>query len=117
MNEQMVEDDRLTTLRLKSMRDALSVEETDELAHLLARIESEEVVSLSPAVVRMQEEQTMLRNRLAQLHAENEELAELLARQEQLVAETRSYLAAFARRHEAIKRTYARLTGDILPST
>jgi hypothetical protein len=109
-----ITSERLLELRLKELKDTLTAEEAEELATLFAYLEGEEATRLMPAIDFLQVEQAALRERLQQVQSENEELASLLSRQEQLVSEAHRWLAEFTRRHEALQHQYSLLTGETL---
>lgn len=90
--------------------------ERAELAILLGRVEAEEGQALAPELTRLRAEIAGVEHELARVEGENEELARLMAQQEALVADARSFIAEFDRRRTSILDGLARLAGT-LPST
>jgi predicted nuclease with TOPRIM domain len=110
-NEQQA---RFDDLRQRDLAGALSSSEEAELDELTAWLTAVADTALSPAVAQMIETQTTLRQQLQRQQEKNEALAGLLHQQEQLVAETRRWLADFDKRQSQISQTYSRLTGNRL---
>ena len=105
---------RFDELRLRELRGTLSTVEQTELAALIAALETAEAAYIAPAIARMEEEQSILKERLQKVQGDNEELAKLLYQQEQLAVEARRWLTEFQQRHQQIQATYTQLTGEVL---
>lgn len=112
-DEQQVRFDELRQQELAGTLNEAEIEELEALTALLTQ-EADEAL-LSP-IDRLRNEQTVLETRLQQRQQENEELAKLMQQQEQLTAESRQWLRDFDRRHAQIRKTYTRLTGEVLAS-
>lgn len=112
-NEQQA---RFDELRQQELAGTLNEAEIEELEDLTALLTQEADDALLSAIDRLRNEQTVLETRLQQRQLENEELAKLMQQQEQLTAESRQWLRDFDRRHAQIRRTYTRLTGEVLAS-
>lgn len=80
---------RFDQLRAGELAGTLTVQEEAELAELVTLLEADEARRLTPALGRMRTEQVVLHQQLVALQSENEELAQLLAQQERLVADAR----------------------------
>ncbi|MEW5986768.1 MAG: hypothetical protein AB1791_09055 [Chloroflexota bacterium] len=105
---------RLDQLRSGELAGTLTSQEQTELSQLMAIVEADEVQRLAPAMTNVRQEQALLRERLQELQAENEDLARLVSQQEQLAADARHWLALFEQRHQSIRQSYIRLTGELL---
>lgn len=103
---------RLGELRLRELAGELSEDEHAELATLLSVIEADEIKLLEQTIIKMSAEQEALRKKLRKLQNDNIDLATLLAQQEQLIADTRKWLAEFESRHLLIRQSYKQLTGN-----
>jgi hypothetical protein len=105
---------RFDELRQRELAGSLTAAEQTELAELTDWLTKTADAALETAVARLEQEQSILQERLQRRQDENEELARLLRQQEQLVAESRRWLADFEKRHRQISQAYTRLTGDAL---
>ncbi len=105
---------KLDHLRGKELSGTLTEAEQAELAALMARIEAEEAAVLAPEMARLRAEAGDLATELASVEAENEQLAQLMAQQQALVADTRSFLEEFDRRRASILDGLARIAGGPL---
>jgi predicted RNase H-like nuclease (RuvC/YqgF family) len=101
---------RLDLLREQDLAVALTDAERGELNSLIAEIEAEEAATLAPAMAKQREEIGALQRQIQAVEIENEELAKLLAQQEQLAADVRRLLAEFDRRCASIQEGVDRLT-------
>lgn len=108
---------RLDGLRDKELTGTLTEPEQVELAALMAQIEAEEAQLLAPAVARLRTEAGELEQELSTLQGKNEELARLLAQQQNLAADARRFLAEFEQRRTSILDALARFAGGPLPTT
>ena len=104
------QQNRFDALRRRALTADLTPAEQAELDALQAQLEGD----WRPNMEAMRAEQADLRERLTRVQAENEALAQLLNQQEQLVAEASQWLARFEARHQALRQTYTRLTGETL---
>lgn len=107
---------RFDELRQQELAGTLNGAEIEELEALTALLTQEADDALLLAIDRLRNEQTVVETRLQQRQQENEELAKLMQQQEQLTAESRQWLRDFDRRHAQIRKTYTRLTGEVLAS-
>ena len=105
---------QLNGLRRKELLGMQTSAEREALAALMAAVEADEGHYQTVALEQARNEQAALRERLAAVQGENEELARLLSQQEQLVTDARRWLAQFEQRHLHIQQTYTRLTGEVL---
>jgi hypothetical protein len=105
---------RFDTLRQLELSGTLTPSEQAELDSLTNWLTETADSDLAVGIHRLEEEQIALREQLQRRYSENEELAKLLHQQEQLMVESRRWLADFDARHRQISQTYTRLTGDIL---
>ena len=103
---------RLGELRLSELAGQLSEDESAELSALISDIEADETKQLEQTFVQISAEQEALQKKLRKLQQDNSDLAKLLAQQEQLIVDTRKWLAEFERRHIMIRQSYTQLTGD-----
>ena len=108
---------KLDHLREKELAGALTATEQAELAALVAEVEAEEAQSLAPAMTRLRDDVEALTQEVRSVESRNEELARLLAQQQQqqLAADARSFLAEFDQRRASILDALARVAGDSLP--
>ncbi|WP_437954436.1 hypothetical protein WME76_22865 [Sorangium sp. So ce119] len=83
---------KLDRLRGKELSGTLTEPEQAELAALMARIEAEEAALLAPEMARLRAEAGDVAAELARVESENEQLAQLMAQQQALVADTRRFL-------------------------
>lgn len=105
---------RLNSLSAQQLAGTLTADERRELASLVAEAETEEAVRLAPALTRLKGEQDALRRRLRQSRTDNEQLAALIAQQEQILADARRTLKELQRRRQVIHEAYFRVTGEAL---
>ncbi|AGP33217.1 hypothetical protein SCE1572_01085 [Sorangium cellulosum So0157-2] len=105
---------RLDRLRDKELSGTLTEPEQAELAALMARIEAEEAALLAPEMARLRAEAGDVAAELARVESENEQLAQLMAQQQALVADTRRFLEEFDRRRASILDGFARIAGGPL---
>jgi hypothetical protein len=73
---------KLDLLRGKELAGTLTGPEHTELAGLMARVEAEETVALTPEMARLRDEVAGTADELRRIEAENEELARLMAQQQ-----------------------------------
>lgn len=106
----------LDRLRDKELAGTLTGPEQAELAALLAQVEAEEAQVLAPAMGHLRAEVGALEQELCEVQGENEELARLLAQQQNLAADARRFLAEFEQRRASILEAFARLAGGPLPT-
>ena len=105
---------RLDALSARQLAGTLNAAERRELACLIAEVETEEAVQLAPAIADLQREQDILRRKVHQSQANNEQLAALVAQQEQILADARRTLKELQRRRQVIRDAYFRVTGELL---
>ncbi|MGK3967792.1 hypothetical protein WMF38_26925 [Sorangium sp. So ce118] len=105
---------KLDLLRGKELSGTLTEPEQAELAALMARIEAEEAALLAPEMARLRAEAGDVAAELARVESENEQLAQLMAQQQALVADTRRFLEEFDRRRASILDGFARIAGGPL---
>ncbi|XYH99781.1 hypothetical protein ACMHYB_08460 [Sorangium sp. So ce1128] len=105
---------KLDRLRGQELSGTLTEPEQAELAALMARIEAEEAALLAPEMARLRAEAGDVAAELARVESENEQLAQLMAQQQALVADTRRFLEEFDRRRASILDGFARIAGDPL---
>lgn len=108
---------RLNVLSAQQLAGTLTAAERRELASLITEIEAEEAVRLAPAMAELQREQDALRRKLRRSQSENEQLAALIAQQEQILADARRTLKELQRRRQGIREAYFRVTGEALAPT
>ena len=108
---------RLDHLRDKELAGALTAAEASELAALMATVEEEEAQTLAPAMTHLRDNVEALIGEVRGVESRNEELARLLAQQQQLAADARRFLAEFDQRRETILDALARVAGGPLPAT
>jgi predicted RNase H-like nuclease (RuvC/YqgF family) len=108
---------RLDHLRGKELAGALTAAEQSELFALMAEVEAEEAQSIAPAMTRLRGDVEALIQEVRGVENRNEELARLLAQQQQLAADARRFLAEFDQRRTSILDALARVAGDPLPAT
>ena len=101
-------------LRQRELAVGLSKSEQAELAQLHKWLTESADEALSPAVDRLEQERDLLRKKLKQRQAENEQLAQLLHQQEELLVDSRRWLTEFDKRQQQISHEFTRLTGDVL---
>jgi hypothetical protein len=107
---------RLDRLRDRELAGTLTAPEEAELARLMARVEAEEAGALAPEVARLRAEVAAAADELDRTERENEGLAGLMAQQQALIADARSFLEEFDRRRASILDGLARIAGDPLPT-
>ncbi|KYF57817.1 hypothetical protein BE04_01380 [Sorangium cellulosum] len=105
---------KLDRLRGKELSGTLTEPEQAELTALMARIEAEEAALLAPEMARLRAEAGGVAAELARVESENEQLAQLMAQQQALVADTRRFLEEFDRRRASILDGFARIAGGPL---
>ena len=105
---------RLDTLRAAELSGTLDEVDEAELKALLELIETEERERLAPTFARIREEQAALRLKAQESEAENEQLVDLIAQQEQWLADARHLLHDLQHRHRAMQKTYQLITGEPL---
>jgi len=108
---------RLDHLREKEFAGALTAAERSELAASMAEVEAEEAQALAPAMTRLRDDVETLIEEVRGVESRNEELARLLAQQQQLAADARRFLAEFDQRRATLLDALARLAGGPLPAT
>jgi len=111
------EQARLDYLRNKELTGTLTAPEEAELAALMGQVEAEEAQLLAPEVNRLRAEVGDVEHERSRLEGENDELARLMAQQQALVADARTFLAEFDRRRASILDGLARLVGGPLPTS
>lgn len=84
---------RLNHLRKQELVGTLADFERTELEALMLEIESEEARTLAPSMQHLRADLLEQEREIAAVHAQNEEQARLLARQEALAADARRLLA------------------------
>lgn len=107
---------KLDHLREKELRGALTAAEQPELAALVAEVEAEEAQYLAPAMTHLREDVEALIHEKRGVESRNEELARLLAQQQQLAGDARRFLAEFDQRRTSILDALARVAGGPLPA-
>jgi hypothetical protein len=107
---------KLDHLRGKELAGTLAEPEQEELAALMARVEAEEAAVLAPAMARLRAEAGDLTAELGRVEGENEQMAQLMAQQQALVADTRRFLEEFDRRRASILDGLARIARGPLPA-
>lgn len=108
---------RLDHLRERELAGALTAAEQPELAAFIAEVEAEEAQALAPAMTRLRGDVEGLIEEARGVEIRNEELARLLAQQQQLAADARRFLAEFDQRRATILDALARVAGGPLPAT
>jgi hypothetical protein len=108
---------RLDDFREKELAGALAAAEQPELVALMALVEAEEAQSLAPATTRLRDDVEELVREVHGVEIRNEELARLLAQQQQLAADARRFLAEFDQRRSSLLDALARVAGGPLPAT
>jgi DNA repair exonuclease SbcCD ATPase subunit len=108
---------KLDRLREKERAGALTAAEQPELAALMAEVEAEEAQALAPAMTRLRDDVEALAQEVRGVESRNEELARLLAQQQQLAADAHRFLAEFDQRRATILDALARVAGGPLPAT
>ncbi|KYF87191.1 hypothetical protein BE17_40240 [Sorangium cellulosum] len=107
---------KLDRLRGKELSGTLTEPEQAELAALMARVEAEEAAVLAPEMARLRADVGDLAAELTRVEDENEQLAQLMAQQHALVADTRRFLEEFDRRRASILDGFTRIAGGPLPA-
>jgi len=92
---------KLDRLREKELAGTLTDAEQAELAALMAEVEAEEAQSLTPAMARLRGDVEVLIREVRGVESRNEELARLVAQQQQLAADARRFLAEFDHRRRS----------------
>jgi len=105
---------RLNVLSAQQLAGTLTAAERRELASLVAEVETEEAARLAPALIELKREQDALRQGIRQSRVDNEQLAALVAQQEQILADARRTLKELQRRRQVIHEAYFRVTGEAL---
>ena len=105
---------RLDALRAAELGGTLDEAGEAELKALLELVEAEERERLAPIFARIREEQATLRLKVQESEAANEQLVDLIAQQEQWLADARHLLHDLQRRHRAMQKTYQLITGEPL---
>ena len=108
---------RLDHLREQELAGALTAAEQPELAAFMAEVETEEAQALAPAMTRLRDDVEALTEEVRGVESRNEELARLLAQQQQLAADARRFLAEFDQRRATLLDALARVAGGPLPAT
>jgi len=108
---------RLDHLREQELAGALTAAEQPELAAFMAEVEAEEAQALAPAMTRLRDDVEALTEEVRGVESRNEELARLLAQQQQLAADARRFLAEFDQRRATLLDALARVAGGPLPAT
>src|SRR6185295_19078899 len=103
------DQNRLDHLRGNELAGTLVEPEQAELAALMARVEAEEAAVLAPEMARLHAEAGDLAAELCRVEGENERLAQLMAQQQALVADTGRFLEEFDRRRASILDGFARI--------
>ena len=115
MNWTREDQNKLDHLRGKELAGTLAEPEKAELAALMARVEAEEAAVLAPEMARLRAEAGDLAAELDRVEGENERLAQLMAQQQALVADTRRFLDELERRRASILDGLARIARGPLP--
>lgn len=106
--------ERLDTLSAGELAGRLSESEQRELEQLIRELETDERQRLTPALEQMRREQAALRRKALQAQVSNERLVVVVAQQEQMLADARQTLSDLQRRHQVIRESYFRVTGEAL---
>jgi len=106
--------ERLNTLSAGELTGRLSESEQRELGQLVRELEIDERQRLTPALEQMRHEQAVLRRKVLQAQVSNERLAAVVAQQEQMLVDARRTLSDLQRRHQVIRESYFRVTGEAL---
>jgi uncharacterized lipoprotein len=106
--------ERLDTLSAGELIGRLSESEQRELGQLVRELETDERQRLTPALEQMRREQAVLRRKVLQTQVSNERLAAVVAQQEQMLVDARRTLSDLQRRHQVIRDSYFRVTGEAL---
>ncbi len=106
--------ERLDTLSAGELTGRLSESEQRELGQLVRELEIDERQRLTPALEQMRHEQAVLRRKVLQAQVSNERLAAVVAQQEQMLVDARRTLSDLQRRHQVIRESYFRVTGEAL---
>ena len=107
-------EERFNTLRVKKFESVLNDDETAELATLQVILDQETAMTLSPLITSLEQENDVMRRKLNETSEENRVLLTIIEQQKQLVADARHWLSEFESRHNAIRQTYQRVTGEPL---
>lgn len=105
---------RLDALRAAELTGTLDEADEAELAALIESLEAGERERLAPAMAQMRAEQAVLCQQVQESEAANERLVMLAAQQEQLLTDARRLLRDLQSRHQAVRETYQRVTGEPL---
>ena len=105
---------RLDTLRAMELAGSLDEPAKAELSALIESLEQEERERLRPALAQVRKEQAELREQVQESEAAEEQLASLVAQQEQWLTDARRLLHDLQRRHQAIQEAYRSITGEPL---
>lgn len=111
------EQDRLNRLRARELAGKLTAPEREELSALMAKVEAEEALLLAPEMSRLHIEASAVERELTRIEGSNEELAQLLAQQQALIADGQRFLADFDKRRGVILDGLSRIVGQPLPTT
>jgi hypothetical protein len=102
---------QLDTLRQREAEGLLTEAESEVLRALLAELDTEEATALRPAIERMRARQEELSQERERVEQENERLAAILAKQERLLGEARTYLDHLRTERAALREEYRTVTG------
>jgi len=105
---------RFDALRLKEAQGILNNGEIQELQAFFAELEAEEVETFRQGMERMDARRDSLRAEKAHTKARNKQLAAIVAKQEQLLAEARNYLTHLRRKRAELHAEYHAATGKEL---
>lgn len=105
---------RLDALRAAELTGTLDEAGEAELAALIEFLEAQERERLAPALAQMRAEQAALRQQVQESEAASERLVMLAVQQEQLLADGRQLLHDLQSRHQVLRETYQRVTGEPL---
>jgi hypothetical protein len=99
---------RFDELRRNEFSQPLSPAEQRELAELIAELDREEEQLLAPAIERALQEQTQLRQAIAQAAERSASLVTVVERRTQLRERAQAQLTELLREHQALQEEYQR---------
>jgi len=105
---------RFDMLSADELAGKLNEAERREYVQLTVELEAEERQRLTPTLEQMRREQAALRRKVRLAQDSNERLAILVAQQEQMLTDARQTLNDLQRRHQIIRETFYRVTGEVL---
>lgn len=105
---------RFDALRLKETQGVLNDVEAQELQAFFAELEAEEAETLKEGMEHMDARQDSLRVEKERVEDRNERLVVIIAEQERLLAEARTYLTRLRIKQTELRAEYHAVTGQEL---